>query len=65
MHGTVYVFEGLGEEGVLTVDVDGSLIRILTEPDFEGKPGDRVWLNVDSSRIQVFDPKTTNNVLSC
>jgi ABC-type sugar transport system ATPase subunit len=65
IHGTVYVFEGLGEEGVLTVDVDGSLIRILTEPDFEGKPGDRVWLNVDSSRIQVFDPKTTNNVLSC
>jgi multiple sugar transport system ATP-binding protein len=60
--GSVYVFEGLGEEGVLTVDVDGELVRITTTPDFPGKIGDPVWLSLDTKRVHVFDPVTTRNL---
>ncbi|OQB28050.1 MAG: Trehalose import ATP-binding protein SugC [Chloroflexi bacterium ADurb.Bin180] len=60
--GKVYVFENLGEEGVLTVDVAGDLVRVTTTPDFRGKSGDPVWLDMDTSRVHVFDPVTTRNI---
>jgi ABC-type sugar transport system ATPase subunit len=63
IRGAVYVFENLGERGILTAEVDGTLLRIVTVPDFGGDPGDPVWLDLDTSRIRVFDPDTERNVM--
>jgi multiple sugar transport system ATP-binding protein len=63
MRGQVWVFEFLGERGVLTVDVGGNLLRVVTTPDFEGKTGDPVWLTLDAARLQAFDPQTTMNLM--
>jgi multiple sugar transport system ATP-binding protein len=64
VHGQVYVFEQLGEKGVLTVELDGQLHRIVTTPDFAGTIGDAVWLSFDTSRVHVFDPETELNLLA-
>jgi len=60
---TVYVFEDLGERGVLTADLNGDLLRIVTTPDFPGHVGDPVWLTLETSRMQVFDPHTGMNLV--
>jgi ABC-type sugar transport system ATPase subunit len=62
--GKVYVFEQLGERGVLTVELDGQLHRIVTSPDFAGRIGDPVWMSFDTSRMHVFDPQTELNLLA-
>ena len=60
--GSVYVFENLGERGILTVDVAGNVLRIVTAPDFGGRIGDPVWLALDMEHTHVFDPATTLNL---
>lgn len=63
IRGTVYVFEDLGEHAVLTVQVDSNLLRIVTDPHFEGKSGDRVWLTLDMAMVHIFDPESGLNLL--
>lgn len=61
--GTIYVYEDIGEQGILTVDVAGELVRLMTSPYFEGRSGDSVWLALDTAQVQVFDPVSTLNLL--
>ena len=63
MKGRVYVYEDLGEYGVLTADVAGNLVRVLTDPHFKGNSGDTVWLTLDTSMVQVFEPKSGLNLV--
>jgi multiple sugar transport system ATP-binding protein len=63
MTGKVYVYEDLGEVGVLTADVAGNLVRVLTDPHFKGKSGDMVWLTLDTSMVQIFEPKSGLNLV--
>ncbi len=63
MRGKIYVYEDLGEYGVLTADVAGDLVRVLTDPHFHGKSGDAVWLTLDTSMVQVFEPKSGLNLV--
>jgi multiple sugar transport system ATP-binding protein len=63
LSGRVYVYEDLGEYGVLTADVAGNLVRVLTDPHFKGKSGDTVWLTLDTSMVQVFEPKSGLNLV--
>ena len=63
VHGTVYVFEDLGENGALTVEVDGNLVRVITDPYFGGKTGDPVWLTLNTDMVHVFDPESGLNLL--
>jgi len=61
--GTIYVFEDLGEYGVLTVAVGNELVRVLIDPYFKGRTSDAVWLTLDTSMVQVFDAKSSLNLL--
>jgi multiple sugar transport system ATP-binding protein len=63
IRGTVYVFEDLGEHGVLAVEVNGDLVRITTDPAFGAKSGDTVWLTLDTNQVHVFDPESGLNLL--
>jgi multiple sugar transport system ATP-binding protein len=63
MSGRVYVYEDLGEIGVLTADVAGNLVRVLTDPHFNAKSGDTVWLTLGTSMVQVFEPKSGLNLV--
>lgn len=63
IQGSVYVFEYLGETGVLTVQAKDDLIRVVTSADFPGKPGDPVGLSIDVARMHAFDPQSEKNLL--
>jgi multiple sugar transport system ATP-binding protein len=52
----VYVFEPLGEEGVLTAQLGGSLIQIVTDPNLKLTSGQPIWLDFDQERLHIFDP---------
>ena len=62
LKGTVWVFENLGEKGMLTMDIAGSLVRIVTAPDFGGDLGAPVWLELDVNNMHAFDPTTQLNL---
>ena len=55
---TVYIFEPLGEEGVLTVQLGKHMAQIVTAPHLGVKPGQPVWLDFDLERVHIFDPDT-------
>ena len=59
----VYIFEPLGAKGILTAQVGGKIVQIVTEHDLHVQIGDRVWLAFDPAQIHVFDSATTRNVL--
>jgi multiple sugar transport system ATP-binding protein len=63
MEGKVYVYEDLGEYGVLTAQVGDNLVRVMTDPYFRARSGDAVWLRLDTSMVQVFDPDSGLNLL--
>jgi multiple sugar transport system ATP-binding protein len=58
IEGKVYVFEPLGEEGILTVELGKSLVQAVTVPHLAVKAGQPVWLDFDQERIHIFDPET-------
>lgn len=55
---TVYVFEPLGEEGILTAQLGGSLIQIITGAHLKVVSGQPIWLDFDQERLHTFDPHT-------
>lgn len=63
IRGSVYVFEDLGENGVLTVEVDGNLVRVMADPYFAGKLNDPVWLTLNTDMVHIFDPESGLNLL--
>ena len=58
MRAAVATREPLGDETVYSVDLDGKLILVTTGPTVYFKPGDRVSLRFDRSRMHVFDATT-------
>jgi len=50
--------EPLGDETLYSVALNGRLILITTDPTARFKPGDKVELHFDRSRIRVFDAAT-------
>jgi multiple sugar transport system ATP-binding protein len=57
----VYVFEHLGSENIISIKKGDSLLLSRTNSSFVCKPGDRVWMELDPTRIHLFD-KTTGKV---
>jgi ABC-type sugar transport system ATPase subunit len=62
LKGKVWVFENLGEKGMLTMEIAGSLVRIVTAPGFGGEIGDPAWLELDVNNMHAFDPTTQLNL---
>jgi multiple sugar transport system ATP-binding protein len=50
--------EPLGDRKVFDLRVGDYLVKALVEPDFVAKVGDEMWLELQSSKIYVFEKKT-------
>jgi multiple sugar transport system ATP-binding protein len=50
----VYVTEPLGSETIVDVKLGENVIKVLADPDFPGNPGQKIWVNFNSSRIHFF-----------
>ena len=52
----VYVFESLGEQGILTVELGKHLLQVVTAPHLDVTTGQTVWLDFNQERMHIFDP---------
>lgn len=54
----VTVYESLGENGVLEVDINGTLLTLVTDPDLPFKSGEAITISIDWNWINLFDYTT-------
>jgi multiple sugar transport system ATP-binding protein len=54
----IYVTEPLGNETIVDVALGENVIKVITEPDFEGKSGQKIKLGIDCSKLHFFNAET-------
>ena len=54
--GEVYIFEDIGESGILTVQIGDALIRVELSPGYSFKLGEKVNITFDLEKILIFNP---------
>ena len=60
--GEVYVFEDIGESGILTVQIGDALIGVELSPGYSFKLGERVNITFDLEKILIFNPTTGERI---
>lgn len=55
---TVEVVEPLGATNLLTIHVDGTVLKVSTRPDFETRPGAPLWLRFPAHKIRWMNRDT-------
>ncbi len=60
--GEVYTVEPLGRENIVTVKIDGEMVKIITPPSFNPRPGETIQFGVPRDKILLFDPDTRRNL---
>jgi ABC-type sugar transport system ATPase subunit len=58
LRAAVYSIEPLGSKAILTVHVDGRLIRLIAAADLEAKPDQPIYLKFNVDEAIFFDPET-------
>ena len=59
----VYVVETLGRENLVTLRLpDGQAVKAITSPLLNPRPGDKMYVNVEPSKILLYDPETELNI---
>lgn len=54
----IYVTEPLGSETIVDVKLAENVIKVLSTPDFMGKPGQKVWIDFNWVKIHFFHEET-------
>ncbi len=54
----VYIAEPLGSDLLLTLDLQGHLVRVRADPGLSAPPGSKLWIRPDPTRIYLFDTDT-------
>jgi inositol-phosphate transport system ATP-binding protein len=60
---TVYVVEPLGRDDLIDFEVGDTHLHILAEPTLKLKIGDKVKLQLNTDKVQFFDPETEQSLL--
>jgi multiple sugar transport system ATP-binding protein len=64
LRATVQVVEPLGAATLLTVDVDGQVLKAQTPPTVRSEPHQEVWLRVAPEAMRIYDKETGLALLS-
>jgi len=59
----VKLIEPLGEEKLLHLDVDDTIVRALVPVEFSAESGDVLYISFEKDRIHIFDEETGLNLL--
>lgn len=54
----IYVTEPLGNETIVDVALGDNVIKVIAEPDFEGRSGEKIWIGIECSKLHFFDDET-------
>ncbi len=60
--GEVYIFEDIGESGILTVKIGDTLIKVELSPGYSFKLGEKVNITFDLEKILIFNPTTGERI---
>jgi len=60
--GEVYIFEDIGESGILTVKIGDTLIKVELSPGYSFKLGEKVNITLDLEKILIFNPTTGERI---
>lgn len=60
--GEVYIFEDIGECGILTVKTGDTLIKVELSPGYSFKLGEKVNIAFDLEKILIFNPTTGERI---
>ncbi|MFQ6067752.1 MAG: ABC transporter ATP-binding protein, partial [bacterium] len=52
------VMESMGSLNIVSLKLGGHILKVKTDPDFEARPGDPLWVDFAQEKIHIFD-KTT------
>ncbi|MEA4884145.1 MAG: ABC transporter ATP-binding protein [Clostridia bacterium] len=58
----VLAFEGLGDTAIITLQLNGSMVRVETTPDDSANPGEDLGLKIDPRHMHLFDQETGVNM---
>ncbi len=62
IEGIVYTVEPLGRENIITLRIDGELVKIVTPPTVNPAAGSRLTIGVPREKLLLFDPETGRNL---
>jgi len=62
--GEVYIFEDIGESGILTVKIGDTLIKVELSPGYSFKLGGKVNITFDLEKILMFNPISGKRIKS-
>ncbi len=54
----IYVTEPLGNETIVDVSLGENVIKVITDPDYEGKSGQKIKIGIDCAKLHFFDAGT-------
>lgn len=57
----VYIVEPLGDESLVTLNIEGTLLKAEVPSSIKLEMGDHVWVNFNMDKLHFFDGKTEKN----
>ncbi|MFQ6011601.1 MAG: ABC transporter ATP-binding protein [Nitrososphaerales archaeon] len=58
IQGEVYLVEPTGDEVIINVKIGETLLKVLSQPNIEIKPGQKVSVSIPAERIYLFDDES-------
>ncbi|MFQ5834403.1 MAG: ABC transporter ATP-binding protein [bacterium] len=57
------VMESMGSLNIVSLKLGGHILKVKTDPDFEARPGDPLWVDFDQEKIHIFDKDTQRAII--
>jgi len=54
----IFVTEPLGNETIVDIKLGDKVFKIIDKPDFEGKPKQAIWIELNTSKLHLFDTES-------
>lgn len=58
LQGKVYVCEQIGPYNIINIKIGEDIIKAKSLPSFRPEVGSKIWFNLDTNRIHIFDKNT-------
>jgi len=58
LQGKVYICEQIGPYNIINIKIGEDIIKAKSPPSFRPEVGSKIWFNLDTNRIHIFDKNT-------
>jgi multiple sugar transport system ATP-binding protein len=57
------VMESMGSLNIVSLKLGGYILKAKTDPDFEARPGEPLWVDFEKKKIHIFDKTTQTTIV--